>query len=318
MNDFYKKYSDFLNKKHPVNIKGDFLKSKDYLKEEYISPKNKKYNSRGNVINEMVNEVLIPGLPVNTKIKFNEQLMVKSIQYGLVLLINYSGDKDNWKGGRERIIYPMVIGINRHTRNMLVRGWHLTGWSVSKRKNVKKEWRLFKTDNIKSMLFTGDFYRLPPKGYKMNDRIMTERIIKSSDFGEIRRRQDSLIRSGKLEYSEKQEIGDEKKSTITKIDCRYTDTTLNIKTPFDNKYISDYKKNIENLKLTFLKNISKDEIVVIIGAIGTKNRTTKLYDNKQFIGNYKVVDSVKGDKIKRLNNIKGKIEFPLYTFSSVL
>lgn len=306
----------------PPNVPGSLYEVRNLREDKYIKPKNRKYNSRGNVINEAVdsNEVLIPGFPVNKKVKFDQALMVRAIQNGLVLLINYAGEKDSWKGGRERVIYPMVLGVNRNTGNMLIRGWHLTGWSVSKRRNVSKEWRLFKSDNIKSMTFTGDFYRLPPKGYKMNDRAMTERITKSADFNEISRNQDKLVNTGKIVNVEKQQVGDEKGPIVAKIDARNTDTIFDLSNPFENEYTKDYKpaNKMEDFKLTVMKSIHKNEYVAIVGAIGTKDRTVKLYDDKDFIGNYKVKDTARGREIKSLRNVQGQKEFPLYTFNKVM
>jgi hypothetical protein len=314
----YEYYEDFLNKKSPPNVPGEIYSLRKTLNENYIPLKDRRYNSKGNIINESINDILIPNMPVNKKINFDQGLMVKAIQNGLVILINYSGDKDNWKGGRERVIYPMVIGINRNTGNMLIRAWHLTGWSVSKKRSVKKEWRLFKASNIKSMMFTGDFYRLPPKGYKMNDRIMTERIIKSADFNEIRRNQDSLVKAGKLELMNKQIIGKEESSVIAKIDSRTTDSIIDLRNPFNNEYVKEFEKRLDDLKITFMKNINKNEYVAIIGALGTVNRSVKLYDDKEFIGNYKVKKSIKGREIRLTRNVDGKTEFPLYTFNSVI
>jgi len=316
------KIDDYFNfhKSRPKNVKGDFYTVNRLLKEDKIPIKNRRYNSRGNVINEATDPdiSLIPGLPINKKVNFDQGLMIKAIQNGLVILINYAGDKDNWKGGRERTIYPMVIGVNRNTGNMLIRGWHLTGWSVAKKRNVKKEWRLFKASNIKSMMFTGDFYRLIPKGYKMNDRVMTERIIKAADFNEIRRNQDALVKSGKIENMSKQTIGREESSIISKIDARTTDTEFDLRNPFDNEHTSMYKNKVEDMKMTFMKNLNKDEHVAILGALGTMNRTVKLYDGKEFIGNFKVRKSVKGRDIRTTRNVDGKTIFPLYTFNELL
>ena len=94
---------------------------------------------------------IIPNFPINKPVKFKEDLMKKAIENGLVILINYKGDKDRWRGGRERTIQPMVLGVNKNTKNMLIRGWHLEGWSVSQRAETKKVWRLFKTENIKQL-----------------------------------------------------------------------------------------------------------------------------------------------------------------------
>jgi len=61
---------------------------------------------------------IIPNFPINKPMKFDQSLMVKAIEYGLVILINYRGEKDKWRGGRERTIQPMVLGINNNTKNI--------------------------------------------------------------------------------------------------------------------------------------------------------------------------------------------------------
>ena len=148
--------------------------------------KNKDIKVFGPKANEaqQIDPNIIPKFPINKPVKFDVELMKKAIKYGLVILINYRGEEDRWKGGRERTIQPMVLGVNKNTKNMLVRGFHLEGWSVSQKAETKKVWRLFKTDNIVSMTFTGNFFRLPPIGYKMNDRVMTEKILAKADFNE--------------------------------------------------------------------------------------------------------------------------------------
>jgi len=82
--------------------------------------------------------------------------------------------------------------------------------------------------------------------------------------------------------------------------------------------MADFKKNPDDIKMTFMRNINKNEHVVILGAMGTVNRTVKLYDDKEFIGNFKVRKSIKGDELKRTRNVDGKTEFPLYTFNQVV
>jgi hypothetical protein len=79
----------------------------------------------------------------------------------MVFLINYKGEKDNHFAGHERVIYPMVIGKSSNGK-ILVRGYHLSGWSVSGNRHLQKIWRMFRLDRVLSMTFTGSFYRLPP------------------------------------------------------------------------------------------------------------------------------------------------------------
>ena len=100
----------------------------------------------------------IANIPINEPIKYNEQMMIKAIKYGMIFLINYKGEEDNHFAGHERVIYPMVLGRSAKGKYLL-RGWHLNGWSVSNKRHINKIWRLFRTDRILSMTFTGSFYR---------------------------------------------------------------------------------------------------------------------------------------------------------------
>jgi hypothetical protein len=58
--------------------------------------------------------------------------------------------------------------------------------SVSNKRHIKKKWRMFRTDRILSMTFTGSFI-VSPSGYNMNDKGMCGGIITKADFNEIRR-----------------------------------------------------------------------------------------------------------------------------------
>jgi hypothetical protein len=111
----------------------------------------------------------IGNIPINEPIKYSQDTLAKAIKYGMIFLINYKGEKDTHFSGHERVIYPMVIGRSSKG-NILIRGWHLNGWSVSNRRHINKIWRLFRADRILSMTFTGSFYRLPPNGYNANDK----------------------------------------------------------------------------------------------------------------------------------------------------
>jgi len=62
---------------------------------------------------------IVPGFPVNKRMNYDRAKMVKAIQNGMVILLLYKGEKDKWGGGRERVIYPMVLGINKNTKNII-------------------------------------------------------------------------------------------------------------------------------------------------------------------------------------------------------
>lgn len=284
----------------------------------YFVPKIRyKYNTKnGRLIREASeNKDIVPGFPVNKQMPFNEGLMVKAIQNGMIILINYAGDKDEWSGGRERVIYPIVLGVNRNTQNMLVRGWHLNGWSVHEKRNTEKVWRLFKTTNIKSMMFTGDFYRLPPVGYRMNDRAMTEKIIAQSDFNIIRRNQQNLLNEGKIELEEESKVTNDT-NTVMKIDIRSTDTDLNLRDPWTNTFMD--KKRMDETRVTIMRTVMGNEYLAILGAAGTEGRVVKVFEDKKLIGIYKVIKSIIGKEILTTKVINSQYIFKVWLFSKII
>lgn len=296
----------------------------------FIEDKEYKFNPKDiKVFGPKINEAqqldpdIIPNFPINKPVKFNEELMKTAIKYGLVILINYKGDKDRWRGGRERTIQPMVLGVNKNTKNMLIRGWHLEGWSVSQRKETKKVWRLFKTSNIASMTFTGNFFRLPPQGYKMNDRIMTERILAKADFNEIRRNQDKLLKGGKIQSEEETTISQTTGGVIS-IELTKSNSTLDIKLPYKNLLIN--KKNLDqvrfmkdpstqSMKFSIMKSMFGNKYLAIVGAIGTIDRQVKVYDGKNLLGNYKCIRSFLGSELEKNKIIDNQSTFDLYVFN---
>jgi len=279
----------------------------------YMSPK-----VNWSKLNEnKINPELIKDFPVNQPLKYDKALMIKAIQFGMIILISYRGEKDTWRGGRERVICPMVIGKNINTQNVLVRGWHLEGWSVSMKKNTKKVWRLFKTDNILSMTFVGDFFRLPPNGYRKNDRVMTSVTYASADFNVIRRNQFKLVQQGLIEDEEETEV---KKEKTNSIEIKDTGTVLNLSDPWSNSFFD--KKNQGYLKVTFLKSVIGSTYLAVLGVQGTKGSLVKLYDGKKLMGSYKTILSLPDklstlsfiNQIKKYQSIENNVEFKLYSF----
>lgn len=275
---------------------------------------------------QQIDPNIIPNFPINKPVKYDEKLMKDAIKYGLVILINYRGDEDKWRGGRERTIQPMVLGQNKNTRNILVRGFHLEGWSVSQRKETKKVWRLFKTDNIMTMTFTGNFFRLPPQGYKMNDRIMTERILAKADFNEIRRNQNTLLKGGKIQAEEETTISKETGGVIS-IEVTNSNSTIDLKNPYKNQLINT--KNLDQnrfmrdpntlaMKFSVMRSMFGNKYLVIVGAIGTINRQVKVYDGKNLLGNYKTIKSFLGSELNNNKIIDNQSTFDLYVFNRKL
>ena len=251
-------------------------------------------------------------VPINEPIKYDEKLFIKAIQYGMIFLINYKGEKDKHFAGHERVIYPMVLGRSSKGKT-LVRGWHLNGWSVSKNRHINKIWRLFRADRILSMTFTGSFYRLAPVGYNMNDKGMRGGIIAKADFNVIRRNQQNLVQQNIVQNREEVTLSQEKRQFVT-VRVKNTDSKLDLTKPLDNAYINNLK-NVENVRISFLKSIYGNQYVAILGAMGEPGNTVKVIDEKgKNLGVYKVLDSTTGQVLNSIKKVKGNAVYVLYIF----
>jgi len=254
----------------------------------------------------------IANIPINEPIKYNEQTMIKAIKYGMIFLINYKGAEDDHFAGHERVIYPMVLGRSAKGKYLL-RGWHLNGWSVSNKRHINKIWRLFRTDRILSMTFTGSFYRLAPSGYNMNDKGMRGGIIAKADFSEIRRNQQNLVNQSKIQPREEIEMGTPEKK-FSSIIVKDTETQLDLTNAMENTYIKDVE-DIVALKLTFLKSVYGNKYIAVLGALGQPGNTVKVTtDKNNQIGTFKVLDSITGQTLKSIKNVKGNKIYDLYIF----
>ena len=254
----------------------------------------------------------IANIPINEPIKYNEQTMIKAIKYGMIFLLNYKGEEDSHFAGHERVIYPMVLGRSSKGKTLL-RGWHLNGWSVSQKRHINKIWRLFRTDRILSMTFTGSFYRLAPAGYNMNDKGMRGGIIAKADFSEIRRNQQNLVNQNKIQNREEITLGTEERKFAT-IVVKETDSQLDLTKAMENAYINNIK-DTTTLRVSFLKSVYGNKYVAVLGALGQPGNTVKIQtDKNKQIGVFKVLDSVTGQVLKNIKNVKGNTLYDLYLF----
>ena len=232
----------------------------------------------------------------------------------MIFLINYKGEKDSHFAGHERVIYPMVLGRSSKGKTLL-RGWHLNGWSVSQKRHINKIWRLFRTDRILSITFTGSFYRLPPSGYNMNDKGMRGGIVAKADFNEIRRNQQNLVNQNKIQNREEVTIGDENRK-FTSIRVKDAESELDLNTPMDNAYINNIK-DMAGLRISFMKSIYGNKYIAILGALGQPGNTVKvLTDKGTQLGVFKVLDSITGDVLKSIKRVKGNSVYDLYIFDN--
>jgi hypothetical protein len=223
---------DFYNKK-PVEF---------VIKENYDLIEDNEYIPRFSLKN--VKD--IANIPINEPVKYSDDLMIKAIKYGMMFLINYKGEKDTHFAGHERVVYPMVLGRSQQGKTLL-RGWHLNGWSVSNKRHINKIWRLFRTDRILSLTFTGSFYRLPPAGYNMNDKGMRGGFIARADFNEIRRNQQNLVQQNKIQNREEVTMGDEQRKFVS-IRVKETETHLTIGSCFHIYHTSHSTSTNKNIK----------------------------------------------------------------------
>ena len=298
-----KQLRDFYNNK-PVEF---------VLKEHYNLIEDNEYIPRFSLKN--VKD--IANIPINQPVKYSDQIMTKAIKYGMMFLLNYKGEKDKHFAGHERVIYPMVLGRSSQGK-MLLRGWHLNGWSVSQRRHINKIWRLFRTDRILSMTFTGSFYRLPPAGYNMNDKGMRGGIVVRADFNEIRRNQQALVNQNKIQNREEVTIG-EKDKTFASIQVKETEESkLDLMKPFENIYVNN-NKDMAGLRISFLKSIYGNKYIAVLGALGQPGNTVRVLTDKQVnLGIFKVLDSITGDVLKSIKNVKGNALYDLYLFDKKL
>ena len=258
----------------------------------------------------------IANIPINEPIKYSEQMMIKAIKYGMIFLLNYKGEEDSHFAGYERVIYPMVLGRSSKGKTLL-RGWHLNGWSVSQKRHINKIWRLFRTDRILSMTFTGSFYRLAPAGYNMNDKGMRGGMIARADFNEIRRNQTNLVTQNKIQNREEVTLGGEERKFAT-IVAKDTETQLDLTKALENSYINNIK-DTSTLRLSFLKSVYGNKYVAVLGALGQPGNTVKIQSEKGVqIGVFKVLDSITGQVLKNIKNVKGNTIYDLYLFEKKL
>jgi len=254
----------------------------------------------------------IADVPVNEPMKVSEAMIIKAIKYGMIFLINYKGAMDDHFAGHERVFQPMVLGRSSKGK-LLIRGFHLNGWSVSQNKKIDKIWRMFRLDRILSITFLGSFYRLPPSGYNMNDRGMRGGIIARADFNEIRKNQQTLIKQQQIQNKEDITLEDEGRKFVS-IRAKTTETMLDMNKPFENAYINNLK-DTKNVRVSFLKSIYGNKWIALLGAIGDTGNTVKITDDKGVnLGVFKVLDSISGDTLKKIKRVKGNFLFELYLF----
>jgi hypothetical protein len=257
----------------------------------------------------------VGNITINKRMKPTKNLMITAIKYGLIFAVRYRGAYDKKYHGHNRVIYPMVLGKSSKG-DILLRGYHLTGWSVSGKGTIDKEWRMFRLDRFREIIFTGSFYRLPPDKYNAQDKGMRGGIIAAADFSEIRRNQQDLISQNIIEPKEDSLIqGEGGSPTLVGVRVRATGTELDLNDVFSNP-ILDTVKDDALLKISFLKSEFGNSYIAILGSAGKAGNRAKLITDKgNVLGIYKVIDSMSGEQLKRIKKVKeGKSKFLLFEF----
>lgn len=281
---------------------------------EFIIKENNKLREDNEYVSrfKLKNYTELAGVPINEPMKPTNDIMVKAIKYGMIFIFNYKGEKDKYFAGHERALLPLVIGRSSKGK-FLLRAYHLSGWSVSSNRHIKKVWRLFRMDRVLSITFTGSFYRLPPSGYNMEDKGMRGGIISRADFNEIRKNQQNLVKKEEIQNKDDVTMKEEGRSFAT-VKIKATNTKLDLMNALDNAYINNVK-DLRNTRISFLKSIYGNKYIAIIGAIGSPGDTVKILDDRGInLGVFKVLESTTGDVLKRIKNIKGNKIYDLYIF----
>ena len=250
--------------------------------------------------------------PPNKELKYNRDLMKLAMEYGMILQVQYRGEDDSFVQGRTRVIYPMCLGTSSKGRPLL-RVYHLKGWSFSEGGNTDKKWRMFRTDRIMSMSFTGSFFRLAPDEYNARDKGMRGGIIKAVDFQEVRRNQKKLSDDGSIQ-DKKEVLLDEKRGKITVVEALNSNSILDLKDPWSNQHLEEKDKKL--IRLTFLKNQANNSRIAILGALGKKGNIVKISASGKFLGTYRVLKHTMGEALGKphIRQIQGESKYALMMF----
>lgn len=289
-----------------------------------------------NALNESDNNTFVPRFSlkkytndifktweIGREYKYDETMMVKAMEYGLIITIVYRGYDDPFTMGRTRVIYPMCLGYSAKGKPLL-RAYHIKGFSFGLNRNTSNNeyiWRMFRTDRIMSMSFGtpntgGTFFQLSPEGYNSNDMGMRGGIVKSVDIEEVRNNQKQLVDTNHIVSQNNVTIG--KTQNIDVVEAINTNSVLDLANPKSNKNLNT--ANINTMRLTFLKNINKsDDNICLLGVLGEKGKKIKLTSSGKYLGEYIVTKYTMGTALGKphLKSIENNSQFNLHTFVKI-
>jgi hypothetical protein len=142
-------------------------------------------------------------------------------------------------------------------------------------------------------------------------------IIAKADFNEIRRLQQNLVKQNKIQNREEVTLGTQERK-FASIRVKETNTKLDLFKSDENAYIKNMK-DAAGLRLSFCKSIYGNVYIAILGALGQPGNTVKVSTDKgKQLGVFKVLDSITGQVLKNIKNVKGNSVYDLYIFDKKL
>jgi len=197
----------------------------------------------------------------NERVPFNADLMKQAIMQGREVGLNFKSNNDKYTmpTTKTRIIHPVAYGVNKSGRGV-VRGLHITGQSEkeairtgSRSAEIEAEtegmgaWRMFKTENIKSMWFTDRFFSDDIPGYNPNDKGMAS-IYVSYNPSTAKKYQDELVaarRTSTKPIETQPQVEPKVEPQVQPQKTNPVDKDIE-QMGYENKPIQEKKKNVRN------------------------------------------------------------------------
>lgn len=269
----------------------------------------------------------VKGMKINHAYPYDISKMQKAIANGMVILLRYKGAEDDLRYGRERVIWPMVMGRSKENKPLL-RGYQVQGWSVSAGKRVSKEWRMFRTDRIQAMTFTGNFFQTAPSGYNSDDPGIAN-ISFRANMDNVLKRQKALMDEAQIYDLKDRTIEKPEEIEDDEEDERKRKRTLNKTGVVETVIVTDqqqeldledpYSQNLfgqdDAFIACFLKPERDDKLpIVLVGATGEKGVPVDIKSDNFLLGRYTIIDVTDHTKIKEKTEVYGRSKFPMYLF----
>jgi hypothetical protein len=267
-------------------------------------------------------------LPLGKPVDCSEKLLTKAIKNGCIMTFSYENPEEDH--GRERVVYPMVLGRSQ-AGDLLLRGYHFKGWSHSANRPVEKIWRVFRMDRIKQMAFTGTFFRLPPPGYNHDDPGMEGGVIVAADFAQIRANQQALVKAMLIQGEGETALKPDGSDNVIEVEAESTGEDLLLASPWDSTKVL-MEEDAATVRITFLKSQFGATRVALLGVLANQDalapdagedeadkqddRIIKLYVAGALKGAFQVVDACMADELGKPDRktVGGADSYEVYVY----